>query len=129
MYHYIRKAAFYKNTYGKPFLVRIVFETILSCNCKLVADNICRCDSWFANNGNVEIKYDVVNSGDFKKSEVSIIKKSIVVDLKKPLEKNGFTKLVITNNAGLTDKVIVNYSDLVDDYIFTQKDIKLNQTL
>lgn len=131
MYHYIRKAAFYKNTYGKPFLVRIAFETILSCNCKLIADNICRCDSWFANNGNVEIKYDVVNSGDFKKSKVSIIRKSIVVDLKKPLEKNGFTKLVITNNAGLTDKVIVNYSDLVDDYIFTHKDkdIKLNQTL
>lgn len=127
MYHYISKVAFYKNTYGKPFLVRIAFEAVLSCNCKLIADNICRCDSWFATNDNVEIKYNVINSGDFKKSKSYLIKKSIVVDLKKPIEENGFTKLVITNNAGLTDKIIVNYSDLPDDDIFSPKAKKLNQ--
>lgn len=93
----------------------------------MIADNICRCDTWFANNDNVEIKYNVVNSGDFKKSESYLIKKSIVVDLKKPIDEKGFSKLTITNNAGLTDKVIVNYSDLTDDYIFSPKDLKLNQ--
>jgi len=117
MYHYLSKVAFYKNTYGKPFLIRIAFEAMITCECQLIADNMCKCDSWFSENNKVEIKYDVVNSGDFKKPKTTVVKKSIVVDLKRPIDKNGFTKLVITNNAGLTDKVVMNYSDLPNDFI------------
>jgi len=129
MYHYLSKFAFYKNTYGKPFLIRVSFEAKVTCECELIADNICKCDSWFSENNNVKIKYDVVNSGNFRKAKPNIIKKSIVVDLKEPIEEGGFASLTITNNAGLTDKVIINYSELQDDYVNSPEDLKFNQVL
>jgi hypothetical protein len=116
-YHYIRKARFYRETYGRSYLVRIEFEVRLSNSCQLVADNLCRCDSWFANGGTVNIKYHVLNSGDLGKTRVKSIKKSLIVDMNRPLDGSCHISLTVTNNAGLTDLINVDVAELEKDHI------------
>jgi hypothetical protein len=115
MYNYIQKFAFYKNTYGKPFLIRIVFEVKLPGNCLMVADNICKCDSWFVKDSSVKIKYNIVHSGEIEHHKPSSIKKSIVVDLNASLNEDLKLELVVSNNAGLSDVVSSGYSALKPD--------------
>ncbi len=117
MYHYLQKVTFFKNTYGKPFLVRVEFEAEIPKNCLLVADNICQCDSWFTKDNKVQLKYEVVFSGDFDKIKPTVFKKSIVVDLNKPIDSNGFIELTITNNAGLNDSVHEDFAKLKNDIL------------
>jgi hypothetical protein len=116
MFHYLHKFAFHKNTFGKPFLIRIEFEVNISDNCLLVADNICQCDSWFVKSENVRIKYDVKNSGLFKTLKSKIVRKSIIVDLNKKIDNEGFVELIITNNGGITDYLKVEYSEMQNDF-------------
>lgn len=115
MYHFLDKISFYKNTYGKSFLVRIEFSVKLPAKCLLVADNYCQCDAWFTNTDNVKIKYDINLKGSFNDSELQIVYKSIIVDLNKPINGDGFAELIISNNGGLCDLVKLNYSDFEED--------------
>lgn len=115
MYHYLNKFAFYKNTYGKPYLVRLEFEVLVPGECVLVADNLCNCDSWFIKNDKIEIKYNVVYRGEFVKYEPSLIKKSLIVDLNRPISEDDFLQLTITNTAGISDKIQVNCTELSND--------------
>ena len=117
MYNYLQKVKFFKNTYGKSFLVRVEFEVEIPRNCLFVADNICQCDHWFAKDKSVELKYDIIFSGDFEVEKPSFIKKSIVVDLNKPIDESGFVELIITNNAGLNDIVHQEFTELETDVI------------
>jgi len=115
MYNYLQKFAFYKNTYGKPFLIRIAFEVQLPGNCLMVADNICKCDSWFVKDNNVKLKYNIVHSGNIKHHKASYIKKSIVIDLNTSLREDLKLELIVSNNAGLSDVINVDYSTLEQD--------------
>ena len=117
MYNYIQKVRFFKNTYGKLFLVRVEFEVKIPENCLFVADNICQCDHWFAKDSSVELKYDIIFSGDFDTEKPRFIKKSIVVDLNKPIYESGFIELIITNYAGLSDIVRQEFTELKNDPI------------
>ncbi len=117
MYNYLRKYAFFKNTYGKSFLVRIEFEVEVPKNCLLLADNICQCDSWFAKDNDVRLKYDIIFSGDKGMRSSVVVKKSIIVDLTKPLSSAGIVELIISNNAGLTDTVSEGIANLKVDSI------------
>ena len=115
MYNYLQKFTFYKNTYGKPFLIRIAFEVKLPGNCIMVADNICRCDSWFAKDSNIKLKYNIVHSGDIEHHKPSNLKKSIVIDLNGSPKEDVKLELIVSNNAGLSDVISLDYNSLKQD--------------
>ncbi len=117
MYNYLQKFAFYKNTYGKPFLIRIAFEVKLPGNCLMVADNICKCDSWFVKDSSVNLKYNIVHSGEIEHHKPSYVKKSIVIDLNTFPDEDLKLELVVSNNAGLSDVVNSDYSALKTDFL------------
>jgi len=98
MYNYLQKFAFYKDTYGKPFLIRIG-----------------KCDSWFVKDGSVKLKYNIVHSGEIEHHKPSYVKKSIVIDLNTSPNEDLKLELVVSNNAGLSDVVNSNYSALKTD--------------
>lgn len=106
---YILKRHFYKNTYGEPFIVRIKFSVLVPVNCSLIADNLCRCDYWFAHDGNVKIKYDIIHDNNELRKTDEIIEKSIMVDLNTPFTENSKIDLIISNGYGTNE----HYSSVV----------------
>lgn len=98
-------------------MVRVEFEVEIPKKCLFVADNICQCDHWFALDNSVELKYNIIFSGNIEVEKSRFEKKSIVVDLNKPIDESGFVELVITNNAGLSDIVRQDFTELKTDVI------------
>jgi len=95
MSNFVTQWHFFKNTYGKPYIVRILFEVRVPAFCSLVADNMCRCDHWFSKEGNINIKYDIVEDGNISRPADEIIEKSIVVDLNAPYSELSRIELVV----------------------------------
>ncbi len=120
MYRFINKPSCHKHTYGKPFLVRIVFGLVLKGSCKLIADNICRCDNWFPHDDNLTIKYNIVCDGELK-PHAHIIQKSIVVDIGSIQAEDFDIKVIVSNLAGLTDEICWRYSELKNDNLIQLK--------
>lgn len=106
----------YRDTYGKSYLLRLVFETNMQESCKLEADNICQCDRWFPKNNKIHIKYDIVCGGKFS-AEMKLIQKSIVVDVSCIQEDDFDIELIITNSAGLHDSRKWKFSELKEDFL------------
>lgn len=106
----------FKNTYRKSYLVRLVFTTTIQESCKLEADNICKCDSWFPKNNKLVIKYDIVCGGKFS-NENKLIEKSIIVDISSVQQNDFDIELIITNSAGLYDSRKWKFSEIKEDFL------------
>ncbi|PLX01344.1 MAG: hypothetical protein C0595_14975 [Marinilabiliales bacterium] len=115
----IKSCECYRGTYGKPYLLRLVFETTLQETCKLEADNVCKCDSWFPRNNHVLIKYNIVCGGKFS-SEMKLIQKSIIVDVSSIQSDDFDIDLVLTNSAGLHDFRTYSFSELKEDILINK---------
>lgn len=111
MANFVTNWKFYKHTYNKPYIVRVLFSVKVPAFCSLVADNMCRCDHWFSRNGNVRIKYDIVNDGNINRHREEIIKKSIVVDLNAPYSEHSIIELIVTNGDVMSDNFSMKISD------------------
>jgi hypothetical protein len=120
MYRFINNPDCFKNTYGKPFLVRIVFGLVLKGSCKHIADNVCRCDNWFPHDNNLTIKYNIICDGELK-PHAHIIQKSIIVDISSIQDEDFDIELIVSNLAGLTDKISWKYSGLKNDKLVQSK--------
>lgn len=114
----------YRDTYGKPYLLRLVFETSLQETCKLEADNVCKCDSWFPRNNHLLIKYNIVCGGKFS-SDMQLIQKSIIVDVSSIQLEDFDIDLVLTNSAGLNDNRNWIFSELKKDILIKNQAIAL----
>lgn len=110
----INSCGCYKGTYGKPYLLRLMFETNMQESCKLEADNVCECDCWFPKNNQIFIKYDIVCAGKIS-SEMKLIQKSIIVDVSSIQTDDFNIELVITNSAGLYDTRKWRFAELQQD--------------
>jgi len=110
----------YKGTYGKPYVIRLVFETSMQESCKLEADNVCKCDSWFPRNNHLLIKYNMVCVGKFS-SDIKLIQKSIIVDVSSIQSDDFDIELLITNSAGLHDNRKWRFSELKKDILLKQQ--------
>lgn len=122
MYRFLSKYNCYRNTYEKPFLIRVVFDIELIGGCILQADNICQCDTWFPYDDSVKLKYNVVCDGELKPN-ARVIQKSIIVDISSIQNDDFDIELIITNLAGLTDRVNWRFSQLQTDEL---RKVKLN---
>jgi len=111
MSNFVTHRHFFKNTYSKPYIVRILFEVRVPAFCSLVADNMCRCDHWFSKDGNVKIKYDLIEDGNINRPADEIIEKSIVVDLNTPYSELSKMELIVT----FGDEVCDSFSELIVD--------------
>ena len=114
MYRFISNCKCYKGTFSKSFLIRIVFNINIQTCCKVQADNVCECDTWFPSGDIVDIRYNIVCGGDLS-SEQKHITKSLIVDTSSIINEDFEVSLKITNLAGLADEVRWKYSELEID--------------
>ena len=115
MSNFVTKWHFFKNTFSEPYIVRIEFSVKIPAKYSLIADNMCRCDYWFAREGNVKIKYDVINDNNINRLQEEIIEKSIMVDLNGPFSELSKMELLVTNGNGKRDYYSRMVCDVPDD--------------
>ena len=122
MSNFVTHWHFFKNPYSKPYIVRILFEVRVPAFCSLVADNMCRCDYWFSREGNVKIKYDVIDDDNTNRTSDEIAEKSILVDLNGPFTASSKMELLVTDGNGRSDHFHSMVSDVPDDPMVTKED-------
>lgn len=115
MSNFVTSWHFFKNTNGKPYIIRMEFTVKVPAGCSLVADNMCRCDHWFSREGNVNVKYDVINDGNIDRTHEEIIEKSIVVNLNAPYSPLSKMELIVTDNNEKSDCFSIMVTDAPND--------------
>jgi len=121
MSNFITNWHFFKNTYGEPYIVRIDFSVKVPAYYDLVADNMCRCDHWFAKDGNVKIKYEIIRDENIDHTTDGIVSKSIVVDLHAPYTELSKIELLILDENENSDYFTEYVADVPDDPFIGRK--------
>ena len=115
MSNFVKNWHFFKNTYGEPYIVRLVFSVAVPADYDLVADNMCKCDHWFSREGNVIIKYDIIENHDVNRDHEGIFEKSIIVDLHAPYSSFSKIELTVSDGKDRIDHFTMMVSDAPDD--------------